>query len=110
MCRVLVVEDDPDQLEIRATLLANVGHEVVRAATTADALRRFRDCDLVVMDLLPGVDDLIAELPDAVRVIVLSGRDSVSERIAVRASEILRKPCPSRTLMAAVSKWTSPSR
>ena len=104
MCRILVVEDDLDQLEIRATLLENLGHRVVRAASAAEAVS---DCDLVIMDLIPGVGDLVTSIPQSIPIIVLSGRDSVSEGIAERASEILRKPCPSRTLMAAVSKWTS---
>ena len=107
MARIVVVEDDPDQLEIRATLLENFGHKVIRAATADAALA---DCDLVIMDLIPGVDELVNGLPESTRLIVLSGRESVSEPIAARASEVLRKPCPTRTLMAAVAKWTSPSK
>jgi len=110
MSRIVVLEDDLDQLEMRAMLLENLGHRVVRAATVAAAVGSLTDCDVVIMDLIPGVNDLLSVVPESTRIIVLSGRDSVNEAVAARASEILRKPCPSRTLMAAVAKWTSPSK
>ena len=82
MPTLLIVEDDPDQLEIRSLILADAGHQVFGAPTCAEALHlaRLHHPALVVMDLrLPRSADglaLIADLRELVpspRIIVLSG-------------------------------------
>lgn len=82
MPTLLLVEDDPDQLEIRSLILSQAGHEVFGAPSCAEALHlaRLHQPALVVMDLrLPRSADglaLIAELRALVpspRIVVLSG-------------------------------------
>ena len=58
MARILIVDDDPDQLELRQLLLENAGHGVKPAATTEEAIRLFNEWNpaVVVMDLrLPSL-------------------------------------------------------
>ena len=51
MARILVVEDDAIQLEIRKQILEHAGHEVVTAEDATQALERWPGCPIVVMDL-----------------------------------------------------------
>jgi CheY-like chemotaxis protein len=111
MARILVVEDDPGQLQIRQQILENAGHQVVAAQNAAEALERLSGCQLVVTDLrIPKPEDgrrLIEAVAGKVRIIVLSGA-SPDETLAV--DEFLAKPCPSKRLLEAIAKWTSESR
>jgi YesN/AraC family two-component response regulator len=63
---------------------------------------------VVVMDLsIPEPEDglrLIQAIAGAARIIVLSGGE-VDPTLPV--DEFLTKPCPSRTLLAAIEKWKS---
>lgn len=111
MARILLLEDDPDQLEFRKLLLENAGHEVQTAATASEAGTGVGMADVIVLDLVAGAEDLLAGLPETTRVVVLSGREAVSEKVAARSACVLRKPCSSRTLIEAISRvWTSPSK
>ncbi|MGJ4851223.1 response regulator transcription factor [Bacillota bacterium Meth-B3] len=59
MARILIVEDDPDILEMLATWLNEAGYETVCAQDGMEALDRFADgaFDLVLLDLmLPKID------------------------------------------------------
>ena len=77
MARILVVEDDPIQLEMRRQILEHAGYEVVAAQNASEALERFAGCPVVVMDLrIPEPEDglrLIQALAGKARIIVLSG-------------------------------------
>jgi len=82
MARILLVDDDPAQLEIRALLLEREGHEVCSARTVDEATRAHREvpADIALMDLrLPRSEDGLAlirwlrEASSALRIIVLSG-------------------------------------
>ncbi len=77
MARILVVEDDPSQLEIRRQILEHAGHEVVMAETAGEAIDRLAGCQLIVMDLqIPTPEDglrLIEAARGTARIIVLSG-------------------------------------
>jgi CheY-like chemotaxis protein len=58
MARILIVDDDPDQLELRQLLLENAGHEVKPALTADETLSLFNEWNpaAVVMDLrLPSL-------------------------------------------------------
>jgi CheY-like chemotaxis protein len=111
MVRVLVVEDDASQLEIRRQILEHAGYEVVAAQDAAQALERWEGCSVVVMDLrLPEPEDgarLIQALAGKTRIIVLSG-GQVDPELPV--DEVLTKPCPSRRLLESIGKWTSASK
>jgi CheY-like chemotaxis protein len=111
MARVLVVEDDPVQLEMRRQVLENAGHEVVTAQNTSEALERWKGCPVVVMDLrIPDPEDgarLIRAIGGAARIIVLSG-GAVDPALPV--DEFLTKPCPSKRLLESIQRWTSESK
>jgi two-component system OmpR family response regulator len=102
--RVLVVDDEPNIVELLHTALRFVGYDV-RAATTAtqalELAESFRP-DLVVLDvMLPDLDGfevshrLRGLLPD-VRVVFLTARDQAADAVAglTRAGgdEYVRKP------------------
>lgn len=108
MARVLVVEDDTSQLEIRRQILEHAGHEVVTATDVSEALERWTDCPVVLMDLrIPEPEDgmrLIQAIAGKARIIVLSG-GQVDPRLPV--DEILTKPCPSRRLIESIHRWAT---
>lgn len=111
MPRILLVEDDPDQLEFRKLLLENAGHQVQTAAAVSEVKPGSAAVDVIVLDLVAGWEDLLARLPETTRVVVLSGRETVSEAVAAKSTCVLRKPCPSRTLIEAIGRiWTSSSK
>ena len=111
MARVLVVEDDTSQLDIRKQILEHAGHEVVTAKNASEALERWPGCPVVLMDLrIPEPEDglrLIQAIAGQARIIVLSG--GVVDR-TLPVDEFLTKPCPSRRLLESISRWTSASR
>jgi CheY-like chemotaxis protein len=111
MARILVVEDDTSQLEIRKQILEHAGHEVVTAQDASEALERWTGCPVVLMDLrIPEPEDglrLIRAIAGAARIIVLSGGE-VDRTLPV--DEFLTKPCPSRRLLASIERWTSASK
>ncbi len=58
---ILVVEDNPMNMELVADILENHGYTVVKVTTGADAIPQVREIlpDLVLMDIqLPGLDGL----------------------------------------------------
>jgi CheY-like chemotaxis protein len=111
MARILLVEDDAGQLEIRKQILELAGHEVVTAQNASEALERWTGCPIVVMDLsIPTPEDglrLIQAIDCQARIIVLSGGE-VDPTLPV--DEFLTKPCPSKKLLASIEKWISASR
>jgi CheY-like chemotaxis protein len=108
MSRILVVEDDASQLEIRKQILEHAGHEVVTAQDASEALERWPGCPIVVMDLrIPDPEDglrLIQAIAGRARIIVLSG-GQVEPSLPV--DEFLTKPCPSKRLLESIARWTT---
>jgi CheY-like chemotaxis protein len=106
MARILVVEDDAGQLEIRKQILEHAGYEVVTAESAAEALNRVVGCQIVLMDLqIPTPEDglrLIRAAAGSARVIVLSGA-AADPDLAVDA--FLTKPCSSRKLLDTIAKF-----
>lgn len=103
MARILLVEDDAEQLELRRLLLERGGHQVETAGSIADAIAQAPNAELVVMDLVPGHENFLETLPPSTPVIVLSGRDPVGETAASRGT-CLRKPCSSRVLIETIKR------
>ncbi|HTP87625.1 MAG TPA: response regulator [Bryobacteraceae bacterium] len=103
MATVLVVDDDADQLDLRAMALRGAGHTVLEAADVASAAA-CDTADLVVMDLrLPTIADglrLIASLGSRAPIIVLTG--GAAENLPV--ARVLRKPCRSRLLLDTIAE------
>jgi CheY-like chemotaxis protein len=108
MARILVVEDDSDQLSMRRQLLEHAGHEVVTAETAAEAIAQLAGCQVVVMDLqIPTLQaglGLIQAASGSARIVVLSGAAADAE---LPVDEFLTKPCSSKKLLEAISKFTA---
>ena len=106
MPRILVVEDDPEQLEMRRMILQHAGYEVATAETAIDAMDRLPGCQVVVMDLrLPTPEDglrLIAAASGSARIVVLSGGESESP---LPVDEFLIKPCSSKKLLETIARF-----
>jgi CheY-like chemotaxis protein len=115
MPHLLLIDDDPLQMDLRRRVLERAGHAVSMAATPAEALeaagRTPPDC--ILMDLrMPGASDGRALLRDLKRlvpespVIVLTGmpQDLESTPEAALAGALLRKPVRSETLFAAIRR------
>ena len=99
MATLLLVDDDADQLTVRAMLLERAGHKVLTAADVATALAH-PDADLVVLDLVPDARNLIASIGSRVPIIVLTGATVADLPVA----RVLRKPCRSRVLLDTIAE------
>lgn len=115
MARILLVDDDPDQLDIRRLLLETKGHTVHTAPSATEAAGAAARCepDVVVMDLrLPRLEDgrlLIRRLRDSsvpLKIVVLSGSAAALSKLpeACLVDAVLAKPLRSETLLAEVSR------
>jgi len=116
MPRILIVEDDPDILDLISLYLRKAGHTVETLSHGNAVLSRLRaePADLVVLDLmLPGVggleickalrsDPATARLP----VIMLTARSDETERVAgleLGADDYVTKPFSPKELVARVA-------
>ena len=110
MRRILIVDDDPDQLEIRQLVIRHSGHRTAIASAADEALRIFDSgrFDTVVLDLrLPAPETGLAliralrERSATVRIFVLSGWPADIEQAPERAmvQEVLTKPVNSGWLL-----------
>jgi len=117
MARVLLVDNDPDGVEIRRLLLEREGHQAFSALNVEDARRKFRQTapETVVLDLrIPHAADgfeLIREFRAAspeLRIIVLSGypRDIQDRPEARMVNEIVPKPARPARLLELIAKPT----
>jgi two-component system alkaline phosphatase synthesis response regulator PhoP len=113
--RILLVDDDPDQLSIRCSLLERHGFVCLQALDGISAARLAADScpDCIVMDLrIPTERDGIAlirsagALPDAPRIIVLTGgRASVLKKRSDlgQVAAFIEKGGPTADLVRAVT-------
>jgi len=107
MARILVVEDEADQLAVRRQLLEHAGYEVVTAQNATGALPHVAECQIVLMDLrIPSLQDGLQLIQAAVaasaHIIVLSGAGVESDLLV---DEFLIKPCSSRKLLETVARF-----
>ncbi len=115
--RVLLVEDDPDSLELMGQIVEAAGYQVERAASGFQALAMAGEAryDVVLLDvMLPGVDGFevchrlrrepaTADLP--IILISAKGRDEdVETGKRVGANAYLMKPISRTDLLAAIRK------
>ena len=122
MCRLLIADDDAQQLAIRKLLLEAAGHEVAVAEDAPQARRLLADWrpDVMVMDLhLPKLKDglslihCVDEQHLAAKIIVLSGWteelcDLPEEKLVCC---VLGKPIRNDLLLEAISAAvSSPAR
>ena len=86
MAKILVADDAPAVLDVLDDVLTLEGHEVVRATSGGEALRRFADTrpQLAVLDILmPDMDglvvlDAIRRIDEDLPVILITGLASES--------------------------------
>lgn len=110
MARILLVDDERDQLELRRMILERLGHEVSAAATAeeAEGAAGLGRLEAVVMDLnLPRAEDglaLLGRIPRGLPVIVLTGAALAGP--VPGAFRTLRKPCPTGALVQAIEEAT----
>lgn len=111
---VLVIDDNPTQLTVRAAVLVRAGYSVVTAQSAEQALELLRDgtvtvgLRIVLTDhVLPGAsgDDFVRELrafSPGVPVLVISGLDEAEEKYTGLQVTFLHKPCAPEDLIAHV--------
>jgi len=115
MEKILIVDDDPEILEVIADILQQAGYDVDRAQDGRRAIRRIEDdfYDLVVTDLnLPKVDGMkilqyvVDQSPDTMCVI-LTGYGTIKgsvEAIKMGAFDYISKPVKSDEILIVVEK------
>ncbi len=112
--RVLLVEDDDDNRELMAEVLAAAGYDVVSAASGAEGLKTLseRSVDVVVTDVgMPGMGGLeVAKaakaIAPAVPVVIVTGwaeRDDIASARGHEVDAVLVKPVDPDVLASAVS-------
>ena len=103
--RILVVDDNPDNVEIVSARLRSVGYEVVPASDGESALDEVRrqPPDLILLDvMLPGINGyevakVVKEAEDLpfIPIILVTARDSTQDKVAgldAGADDYLPKP------------------
>ncbi len=116
--RILIVEDDPMNLEILAGLLASSGVVVSRANNGKQAIEFLRhervDCVLMDLDMpvMGGIEAtaLIRATPEYSQVPIIamtadSAHESGGRCFAVGMNEFLQKPFGIRSLCTVLQKW-----
>ena len=115
--RILLVEDDPDSLELLAHILEGASYEVVRVSSGFQALAKVPEShfDLVLLDvMLPGVDGFEVchrlrhdPATEDIPVVLFSAKsrdEDVETGMRAGASGYLRKPISRADLLAAVRR------
>ena len=92
MARILVADDAPAVLDVLDDILTLEGHQVIRATSGQEALRRLEESapELAVIDIMmPDIDglvvlDAIRRTKDHLPVILITGLvgDSLSKKVA----------------------------
>jgi CheY-like chemotaxis protein len=119
MARILAVDDDASQLELRCQLLATGGHQTVPAFSPSEAMRQVATADLVMMDLrfpnARGENDpaeglalirRIRESGNPVPIIVISGWPEYLEghQEAQLVARVLSKPIGLVAMLGAIAE------
>jgi len=116
MALILVIDDDPDVLDVIKVALESAGHEVLVAPDGQQGVKmyRARPADLIITDLfMPGqegletIKQLRIEFPE-VSIIAISGRPTGGTMLSVAkhlgAKAILQKPFLPAELLKAVEE------
>jgi len=111
--RVLLVEDDPEQLEPLQAVLSQAGHIVdgLPDGETAQSMMTQREYDLLILDwMLPGMSGLTLcrqyrDLGNTAPVLMLTAKDATLDKVAgldAGADDYLVKPTDLIELLARV--------
>jgi DNA-binding response OmpR family regulator len=121
---VLVVDDDPDLVDLLGRFLSRQGMKILVASNGPQCLEIVQSSppiDIIVLDIMmPGMDGLqvCAALKEtenarAIPIILLTARDDVETRIAgveLGVSEFIVKPVSGRDLVARIRTQIEASR
>ena len=115
--KILVVDDEPDQVELLDTNLTAAGFEVVTAGSGAEALQQARALhpQLILLDvMLPGLDGLeVCKMlredaaTSSISIIMLTARATEIDRVLgleLGADDYVTKPFSVRELVLRVKK------
>ncbi len=111
--RLLVVDDEPNILELLSVSLRFAGFEVATATNGADALNRVRefDPDLLVLDvMMPGLDGFAVASTlrgkgDQVPVLFLTAKDATEDRVqglTIGGDDYVTKPFSLEEVVARI--------
>jgi DNA-binding response OmpR family regulator len=112
MARILIVDDDPVQLDMWTVLFRHAGHEIETAAARNEATQLLLSFapEVLVMDLgLPTPaegEKLMAEtrrVAPGVRILLLTGAPEMLSETAI-ADKVLHKPVRVEHLLDAVAR------
>ena len=122
MRRLLVVEDNPLNLEMITTWLEAEGYEVFSAETLRDAYATFESARpaLVLLDIRLGAEDGTAFAvwlrgqPESVQVPVIAVtahalRDEQERILKAGCNAVMAKPVGFRSLRAELDRWLNPN-
>lgn len=115
---ILIVDDEPDQREIAAILLKELGYSVHKASSGEEAIEHIKtktvSVDLFLLDMLmgTGIDGLdtykeIHKLQPGAKAIIISGfseSDRVKEALTMGAGAYIKKPYTIKKIGMAVRK------
>jgi two-component system cell cycle response regulator DivK len=123
MAKILVVEDNPTNMNLAKFLLESAGHSVLSArdAEVGLTLAREEQPNLILMDMqLPGMDGLEATMrlkrdkaTSAIPVIALTALAMKGDEERIRAAGCdgyIAKPMRYQEFLAAVSGMLAPAR
>lgn len=111
--RILLVEDDPEQIEPLHAALTRSGHivDAVEDGTTARWLMGEKDYDLLILDwMLPGEDGICLcqqyrQAGKAAPILMLTAKDTITDKVMgldAGADDYLVKPVDIQELLARV--------
>ncbi len=113
--KILIVDDEPDMLELLDVDFSNQGYEVITAKTGEDAIIKTRDSlpDLILLDLmLPGIDgfDVCRDLRSdpttkKIPIIMLTAKNTetdVTVGLELGADDYVTKPFSNKILASRV--------
>jgi len=119
---ILIIEDNPMNMEMATDLLEIAGYQVLKAENAEDGIqmaRKSEKIDLILMDIaLPGMDGIEAtrvlkddEQTKDIPVVALTAhamKDDNDAALEVGCSGYITKPINTRTFATAVGHFFSP--
>jgi CheY-like chemotaxis protein len=121
--KILVVEDDPLNMELVTDLLEVAGYMVLQAGTADEGIIMARGADpvLILMDIrLPGIDGLVAtgilkedSVTRHIPIIALTASVMLgdeSRALAAGCAGYIRKPIDTRTFSSTVAAFIEAER
>ncbi len=116
MGRVLLIDDDPIQLQVREAILRDAGLEVFVATTADSALALLRTESIgdsfkaIVTDhIMPGCSGAVfvralREIKPKIPVVVVSGLPDAEDEYGELNVSFLQKPCPPPDLISLIQR------